>query len=175
MFYLTFWSYYNSFSKIRHQFVVCYVVGTELGSLELVVEGRIRKKMDSIFEDPSHPLNKELAKMRSMSSHRHPPALYKAPWSVLCASSHQATNALLWPHPPTHINSRPAPPLILLHYTPQWTGLTSPIPSSIYSFIHSSTQYFHIRDFLLPRGVVALYLYFFNFNLYNFNYIYIYI
>jgi len=40
------------------------VVGVQLDNLEEVAEGRTRRKLDSILENPSHPLHAELVKMR---------------------------------------------------------------------------------------------------------------
>lgn len=46
------------------------VVGVRLDNVEEVAEGRTRRKLDSILENPSHPLHAELVKMRSTFSHR---------------------------------------------------------------------------------------------------------
>nr|XP_010780298.1 PREDICTED: von Willebrand factor A domain-containing protein 7-like [Notothenia coriiceps] len=46
------------------------VVGVQLDNLEEVAEGRARRKLDRILENPSHPLHAELVKMRSTFSHR---------------------------------------------------------------------------------------------------------
>jgi len=45
-------------------------VGQQLDSLEAVVERRMRDKLKSILDNPSHPLHDELWQMRSTFRHR---------------------------------------------------------------------------------------------------------
>ena len=66
------------------------VVGIKLDNLEAVAEERTRRKLDAILRNPSHPLYDELQQMGSTFSQTDPSsAHHKAPWPVLCASSHQ--------------------------------------------------------------------------------------
>ena len=61
------------------------VVGVQLDNLEEVAEGRTRRKLDSILENPSPPLHAELVKMRSTFSHRLiPPRQRTTSDSPLC-------------------------------------------------------------------------------------------
>src|SRR4029434_2063277 len=46
------------------------VVGIELDKLEAVAEDRMRRKLDAILRNPSHPLYDELTQMGSTFSHR---------------------------------------------------------------------------------------------------------
>lgn len=46
------------------------VVGLELNSLEAVAERRMMDKMNSILDNPSHPLSDELWQMGSTFSHQ---------------------------------------------------------------------------------------------------------
>ena len=87
--YLLFCHYANKINKPVRK--AGSVVGINLDNLEAVAEERTRRKLDAILRNPSHPLYDELQQMGSTFSQTDPSsAHHKAPWPVLCASSHQA-------------------------------------------------------------------------------------